>query len=432
MQFTWEMEPGSVARLDILADPVDVASARARAVERVRREVVVPGFRRGFAPPGKIAEAAPGRVREVALAFLLPELFQKVVALAGLRPLLGTAPEFEVDVDWPAIGEGGSVPKGGEFDEFKVDEQTAWAGGVPMIVKLTVRVEVAPDVEPPDYRAFRLPRAPGESDDAWRARVLQGLLAQMPTDPPRSAVKAEKERLRYDLHDRIRALGLTPRAYQAKQGLTSDQMEAELEAGARDAVKVRLLLREVAEREAVVLTGPELEAWKARLARERGTTPEAMEAWLAGHQELREPMVRGLLNEKAAGMLLAWAAQDDGGETSPPGRPDPGDAEVRVVRIETQLGVAKPGTRWGDGLDWCHWGDPKLGVKAWLLEPPCGAKAALVLVVHRETGLHAFRTCEAHRGAFMGLFAGLGVARDDVWPVERDLDQFAWPNESPA
>ncbi|MDR7481189.1 MAG: trigger factor [Armatimonadota bacterium] len=129
MKVEWRRESPSRAVLDVEVPAGDVGREVQAAAARLARQVRVPGFRPGRAPRA-VLERYVGRdeIYSEALEGLVAAAYRRAVAEAGVVPV--GRPEFEV----PALDE--TQP-----------------------LRFTARVDIAPDVDPGDYAAVRVPYA---------------------------------------------------------------------------------------------------------------------------------------------------------------------------------------------------------------------------------------------------------------------------------
>jgi len=145
LKVTSERLPDSHVQLMIEADEEASRKAQETAYRQLVGRVNVPGFRRGKAPR-QLLERMVGRetiLREAA-QIMLPELYEKAVAEAGIDPI------YDPDIDIISLE--------------------------PLAVK--VNVPVRPTVKLPDYRSIRLPKPEVNVTDEQVEEALQGLREQ--------------------------------------------------------------------------------------------------------------------------------------------------------------------------------------------------------------------------------------------------------------
>lgn len=138
-------------QLRVEAEPEEVEQSLQRAVRRVSNRTIIPGFRRGKAPP-MMVERFVGReaLFEEALQDLVPRLTRQAIEEQQLR----------------AVGD----------PEIEVAERE------PVIFTATIPVE--PRVELAEYRAFRFPKEPLIVEEERVEAVLENLREQQATWQP--------------------------------------------------------------------------------------------------------------------------------------------------------------------------------------------------------------------------------------------------------
>lgn len=136
MKVEWRRESPSRAVLDVEVPVGEVSREVEAAAARLARQVRVPGFRPGRAPRA-VLERYVGRdeIYGEALEGLVAAAYRRAIAEAGVVPV--GRPEFEV----PAL------------DETRP-------------LRFTARVDIAPQVDPGDYPAVRVPYAAPVVTDA--------------------------------------------------------------------------------------------------------------------------------------------------------------------------------------------------------------------------------------------------------------------------
>jgi trigger factor len=123
-------------RLAIEVSPEEVNEALRNGMGVLRRNAVLPGFRRGHAPIALIEKRFGGELRREVKSRLIVDNYRKVLDGNKLRPIA------EPDID---------------FDSIEMNE------GEPL--KFEVTVEVWPDFEPEGYTGLKLEKASSEPSD---------------------------------------------------------------------------------------------------------------------------------------------------------------------------------------------------------------------------------------------------------------------------
>src|SRR5512134_2417686 len=87
--------PGSRARVDVEVPAEDVERRMQRAARGLAREMRLPGFRKGKAPPSLVIQrVGRGAVLEQAMRDSLPEWYERALLESGVNPV--GDPEVEV------------------------------------------------------------------------------------------------------------------------------------------------------------------------------------------------------------------------------------------------------------------------------------------------------------------------------------------------
>jgi trigger factor len=103
--------PGSRARVDVEVSPEDVDRRLQRAARGLAREMRLPGFRKGKAPPSLVIQRlGRGTVLEQALRDSLPEWYERALLDSGVSPV--GDPQIEVT----AVPEAEGDPLGFQFE----------------------------------------------------------------------------------------------------------------------------------------------------------------------------------------------------------------------------------------------------------------------------------------------------------------------------
>src|SRR5664279_360195 len=78
----------SRVRVEVAVDPEDVERAASRAARAMAREMRMPGFRKGKAPPSLVIQRLGfGPVLEVAIREALPEWYEAALLDSGISPI---------------------------------------------------------------------------------------------------------------------------------------------------------------------------------------------------------------------------------------------------------------------------------------------------------------------------------------------------------
>lgn len=139
-----------------------------------------------------------------------------------------------------------------------------------------------------------------EQGVAARDKVLEALLAQVEVPLPDSIVETEVEWRKRATDEQLRRAGGDMAAYLETEGKTAEEFEAELETGAREAVKAQLVLDAIADQEELGVNDAELTDQVVRRASRAGVSPDEYAQTLVQSGQLS-----GLISEVRRGKALA-------------------------------------------------------------------------------------------------------------------------------
>jgi trigger factor len=119
-----------------------------------------------------------------------------------------------------------------------------------------------------------------------RDRALDALLDKIDIPLPESVVQEEARHNRESIEQQLERAGATMDGYLEMANQTEEQFEADLNQRARRAVKVSLILDQVARQEEVGVDQNELSAYVTRQAEQMGVPPERLAKQLADNGQL--------------------------------------------------------------------------------------------------------------------------------------------------
>ena len=114
-----------------------------------------------------------------------------------------------------------------------------------------------------------------------RDRALEAVLEQIDIPLPEGVVQEEATRNRDSLLQQLERAGATLEGYLEMSNQTQEQFDADLEQRARNAVKVSLVLDQVARQEELSVDPAELSAYVTRQAEQMGVAPDRLAKQLA-------------------------------------------------------------------------------------------------------------------------------------------------------
>jgi trigger factor len=139
-----------------------------------------------------------------------------------------------------------------------------------------------------------------EQGVAARDKVLEALLAQVEVPLPESVVDSEIAWRKQAAEEQLSRAGADLSSYLESEGKTAEEYEAELQSGAREAVKAQLVLDAIADQEEVGVNDGELTDQVVRRAARMGVSPDEY-----AQQLVNSGALSGLISEVRRGKALA-------------------------------------------------------------------------------------------------------------------------------
>lgn len=216
--------------------PVSVIqSEKAKALQELRKEVEIPGFRVGHAPLDKIVQSlAPVKIIELTLKNLLPKLYSLALDFHKIKPAI--YPKFEL---------------------LKVEEGNPW--------EIRATTCELPPIDPKNYKseclgALRSASLKKElSKEEKESLVIKTLLSSSTFEVPKAILESEVDSRLSALLSRLESLGLTLEGYLSSTKKTAEALRKEYENRASESIKLDLILAKVAESENVSVDDQEVE-----------------------------------------------------------------------------------------------------------------------------------------------------------------------------
>lgn len=143
-----------------------------------------------------------------------------------------------------------------------------------------------------------------------RDRVLEVLLERVDAPLPETLVKSETQWRLEDLTHRLEEAGLSVDDYLAAEGRSQEELEQEIDAASRQAVKAQFVLEAVAGREQLGIEQAELTDFIVRRARQSGTSPDAYARSVRDSGSLGA-LAAEVVRAKALALLLERATVTD-------------------------------------------------------------------------------------------------------------------------
>jgi FKBP-type peptidyl-prolyl cis-trans isomerase (trigger factor) len=220
-----------------------IKKSREEAAAELAKDIEIPGFRKGKAPVSKVLESIPeNTMLEKSLSNLLPKMFADTIKENDIKP--ATYPKFEIvsrkeNEDWQIRATTAEVPdiKLGKYEE-KV-KGALRSGGL---------------WKPGDDKKKEPSRAEKEQV------VMKTLLESIKFKIPEVFIESEVNSRLSKLLDQIEKLGLDLESYLSSINKTSEEVRAEYEKQAHDAVALDLILSKIVNEKSVKVEKEEIEA----------------------------------------------------------------------------------------------------------------------------------------------------------------------------
>lgn len=220
-----------------------VKDKREEALNHLIQDLEVPGFRRGKAPRDvALKHIEQQMLYNHTLRHLLPEVYADSVKEHNLAPVL--APRFEL---------------------VKINEEEDWE-----VRAITCEL---PNVDLGDYK--KTVGGALRSGDIWtpgkgkaqqgptreekEQKVLKALVEGIKIKIPKLLIEEEVNHKLANLLDQVQRLGLTIEQYLASTGKTVDQVKLEYAKATEEAIKLELILNEIAQLEKLEVAEKEIE-----------------------------------------------------------------------------------------------------------------------------------------------------------------------------
>jgi FKBP-type peptidyl-prolyl cis-trans isomerase (trigger factor) len=220
-----------------------ISKSKNEAALELSEGIEIPGFRKGKAPLTKILEHIPeNTLLEKTLSKILPQLFADTIKEQKIKPAI--YPKFELisskdNEDWQIRATTAELPevKLGKYKEKirgALRSQGLW--------------------KPGDDKKKELSREEKEQ------RVIKALLENVKLNIPKVIIESEVNSRLSKLLEQIEKLGLSLDSYLASINKTSEQIRAEHERQAQEAVALDLILAKIAQEENVKISESEIDA----------------------------------------------------------------------------------------------------------------------------------------------------------------------------
>ena len=222
-----------------------INSARDEVIEKLSKNIQVPGFRKGKAPLNKIIEQIPEhKLLEETLNTVLPKSYIDALEKHKIKPAI--YPKFELvkseeGKDWQVRAITCEIPEIdlGNYKELirSQKESTIWT----------------PDKDKKDSDNSKV-----ESRQEKEQKIIN-TISNLNIKIPKLIIDREVESRLANLLERIEKLGLTLDSYLSSIGKTAEILRSEYEEQARKSVLIEIALEEIAKKEGIEVSKKEID-----------------------------------------------------------------------------------------------------------------------------------------------------------------------------
>lgn len=227
----------------------EIKNAEDSALEELAKEIEIPGFRKGNAPPLKVKESvARNTLLEKTLGRILPKLLNEAIEKHKVKPAI--YPKFEIikaqeSEDWQIRAVTCELPQVslGDYKKAILGNFRAKSIWTPSSAKTT---QGKPPKEP--------------SREEKEQGVIRTLLEFVKVTVPKILIEEEVNTKLSNLLERLEKLGLSLESYLTSLGKTAQDLRNDYEKQARDSIALELILNKVAEEEKLEVDPKSVEA----------------------------------------------------------------------------------------------------------------------------------------------------------------------------
>src|SRR3990172_11393912 len=222
----------------------EIKETQDKVVDELKKDIEIPGFRKGNAPKEKVAERIPqNTLLERTLSKILPKLVGDAIKEHKITPVI--YPKFELikavpDEDWQIRAVTCELPKI-DLGDYKKE-----ISGKARADKLWV---------------------PGKDDKKKEAsreekeqEIINILLDSVKVTIPKVLIEEEVNSRLAKLLERLEKLGLSLASFLASINKTSQTLRQEYEKQSQDAISIDLILSEVAQKENLTIETKDIDA----------------------------------------------------------------------------------------------------------------------------------------------------------------------------
>jgi len=259
----------------------EIKGAQEETIKEFAKDIEIPGFRKGMAPVGKVAEKIPqSKLIEHSLSHILPKALAEVVSENKLK--IAVYPKFELisakeGENWQIRGITCELPEVDLGDYKKV------IAGASRASSLWTPGKGKPEEKKEPTREEK------------EQIVIKTLLDNVKVTIPKILIEEEADNRLSSLLSRLEKLGLALESYLASIGKKPEDLRADYTTQARDAIALDLILTKIAETEGIKIDQKEIEealGISQAAAKDKEKSPEEIEN--------RKRLLESILKRRAA------------------------------------------------------------------------------------------------------------------------------------
>lgn len=261
-KLTWL--PKKTFELEITIPKKEVKTAYKKSLEKLAKEVIIKGFRKGKVPLN-LAEKqiSKERIYQKAANQLLPAAYVKALSQHKLRPIITpkiTPVKMKADEDWIIKAKAAEAPniKLGNWEKaVKETKSTAkiWTPGLPtdLSAKASATVEASAKVGSPDKPNKE------ESQDQKFSKIFETLLKETTIEISDLVIEDELNRMLSKLLNQVNKLGLTIDQYLAANNKTQESLRKEYRETAERTLKLQFILLKIGQEKKISVSDEEID-----------------------------------------------------------------------------------------------------------------------------------------------------------------------------
>jgi FKBP-type peptidyl-prolyl cis-trans isomerase (trigger factor) len=250
-------------KLTLTLAKVNVSKSYQKHLEKLAKQVTLPGFRQGKVPT-KVAEEqlGQGRIIEYVLDELLPDIYRSAVKNSKKTPI--THPEFRVvsakiGEDWTIEAEFAELPAV-KLDKYRTHAKTGKKAGAKALIDQKKAAKAKKPAEKPTPEP-----SPDQAKELQLQYIFRQLVLELKPQVPEMLLKHETQHEFEHLVGQLKQLNITVDDYLKKRGSNMEQLSQELAVQTLNRLQLDLILSAIAKQEKLMVTDKDRENYFAQI-----------------------------------------------------------------------------------------------------------------------------------------------------------------------